>query len=130
MTLAGPIPEFLEFSMKHQVICLGTHLLATARIIKVNIPYAHRIIKVRSFLNVASGAGALVATLKDDAGVAFTGGVLTIAASSGVDTEDVSTDITAGTQTQAKDKVVQLDMDGGTASGEAIIWLELEHTDP
>ena len=129
MPLTGPIPELVEFNLKHEVVCLGTHLLATARVIKVNIPYAHKVIKVRSFLNVASGAGALVATLKDDAGVAFTGGVLTIAASSAVDTEDTSTAITAGTQTQAKDKQVQVDMDGGTASGEAVFWLEIERDD-
>ena len=130
MTLKSPIPEFLEYNAKHETICLGTHLLATARVIKVNIPYSHKVIKIRSFLNVASGAGALVATLKNDAGTAFTGGVLTIAASSAVDTRDTSSAITAGTQTQDKDKDVQVDMDGGTASGEAVIWLELERSDP
>lgn len=130
MTLAGPVPEFLEYSGKHVVISSGPHLLATAKVIKINIPYAHKIIKVRSVVDVVLSATALVATLKNNAGTAFTGGVLTIAASGAVDERDTSTDITAGTQTQAKDTDVQIDMDGGPSSGEATFYLELEHSDP
>jgi len=130
MTLAKPVPEFLEYNAKHEVLSIGPVLLATAKVIKVNIPYAHKIIKLRSEVAILLGAGALVATLKDTAGGAFTGGVLTIAATAAVDVRDTSTDITAGTQTQAKDTDVQIDMDGGTASGEAVFYLELERTDP
>ncbi len=75
-------------------------------------------------------ANATALTLKDDGGTAFTGGVLTIAASGAVDDLDVSTDITAGTQTQAKDKAIQVSLDGVPTAGEAVIWLELEHSDP
>jgi len=131
MTLANPIPEFLEYNAKHEVICLGTHLLATAVVIHTNIPYSHKIIKIRSHVNVVLSATALVATLEDKDGTSFTGGVLTIAASGAVASLDVSTDITAGsTQSQAKDSVVRVSLDGGPTSGEATFWLELERTDP
>lgn len=130
MSLKKPLAEWAEYNAKHEVICIGPVLLVTAKVIKVNIPYAHKIIKLRSEVDVVVGAGALVATLKDTAGVAFTGGVLTIAAAAAVDVRDTSTAITAGTQTQAKDTDVQIDMDGGTASGEARFYLELERTDP
>jgi len=131
MPLTDPIPEFLEYNAKHVVICLGTHLLASALVIKVNIPYSHKIIKVRSHINVAPSATATVGTIKDKDGTSFTGGVLTIAASAAVAERDTSTDITAGsTQSQAKDSDVQLDLDGGPTSGEATFWLELERTDP
>ena len=130
MTLKNPIPEYLEYSGKHVVICLGTHLQATAKSVKVNIPFAHKIIKIRSQVTVALSATASVLTIKDDGGTAFTGGVCTIAASAAVGDLDVSTDITAGTQTQAKDKVVEVALDGGPTTGEVVIWLELEHSDP
>ena len=130
MTIKNPPAEFIEYVGKIETICLGTHLLATALVIKANIPYAHKIIKVRSHVNVATDGTATVGTIKNDGGTAFTGGVLTIAASAAVAARDTSTDITAGTQTQAKDKDVQLDLDGGPGAGEATFWLELEKTDP
>ena len=129
MPLTGPVEELVEQNLKHEVICLGPHLLATALVIKVNIPYAHKVIKVRSHINVATDGTATVCTIKNDGGTAFTGGVLTIAASAAVADRDTSTAITAGTQTQAKDKDVQLDLDGGPGAGEATFWLELERDD-
>lgn len=130
MTLAGPIPEFLEFSGKHVVICAGTHLLLNALVVKVNIPFRHRIIKIRSHLNVVLATADLVATIKNTAGVAFTGGVLTITSTGTVGDRDTSTAITAGEQVQEKDTDVQIDMDGGPSAGEATFWIEVEHADP
>jgi hypothetical protein len=129
MALTGPIPELVENNLKHETICLGTHLLATALVVKVNIPYAHKVIKVRSHLNVVLATADTVATLKNNAGTAFTGGVLTITSTGSVADRDTSTAITAGTQEQAKDKDVQLSIDGGSTAGEATFWLEIERDD-
>ena len=80
MALTGPIPELVEQNLKHVVICAGTHLMATAVVIKVNIPFAHKLIKLRSHLNVVLSTADTIATLKNTSGTAFTGGVLTITA--------------------------------------------------
>jgi hypothetical protein len=131
MTLKNPIPEYLEYSGKHVVICAGTHLLASALVVKVNIPFRHRVIKLRSHLNVVTSVGDSVVTLKNTAGVAWTGGVLTITnAGAAVADRDTSTAITAGEQVQAKDTDVQISIDGGSDAGEATFWLEVEHSDP
>ena len=131
MTLKNPIPEFLEYNAKHEVICLGTHLLADAIVIKVNIPYSHKIIKVRSYLNVPLATADAVGTLKDKDGTAFTGGVITITSTGSIGDLDASTEITAGdTQSQAKDSDVQLDFTAAPSAGEATFWLEVERTDP
>jgi len=130
MTLKNPVQEFLEYSGKHVVICAGTHLLLNAMVIKVNIPFRHRIIKIRSWLNVVLATANLVATIKNTAGTAFTGGVLTITSVGAVGDLDVSTAITAGEQVQAADTDIQIDCDGGPSAGEATFWIELEHADP
>ena len=46
-----------------------------------------------------------------------------------MDVRDTSTEITGGTQTQAKDTDVQIVSDGNSASGEASFWLEIERDD-
>jgi hypothetical protein len=131
MTLKNPIPEYLEFSGKHVTICCGTHLLLDALVIKINIPFRHRVIKLRSHVNVVPTVADVVATLKNTAGVAWTGGVLTITqAGSAVGDRDTSTAITAGEQVQAKDTDVQIDLTAAPGAGEATFWLEVEHSDP
>lgn len=130
MTLKAPIPEFLEFSGKHVTICAGTHLLLDPLVVKVNIPFRHKVIKLRSHLNVILATANLVATLKNNAGTAWTGGVLTITSAGTIGDRDTSTDITAGEQVQAKDTDVQIDMDGGPSAGQATFWIEVEHADP
>jgi hypothetical protein len=131
MTLKNPVGEYLEFSGKHVTICCGTHLLADALVIKVNIPFRHRVIKLRSHLNVVLATADAVATLKNTAGVAWTGGVLTITNTGAVvGDRDTSTAITAGEQVQAKDTDVQIDLTAAPSAGEATFWLEVEHADP
>jgi hypothetical protein len=129
MALTGPIPELVEQNLKHVVICAGTHLMATAVVIKVNIPFAHKVIKLRSHLNVVLSTADTIATLKNTSGTAFTGGVLTITSTGSVADRDTSTDITGGTQEQAKDTDVQISINGASGAGEATFWIEVERDD-
>lgn len=120
--------ERIEEKPRAQVICAGSYEVATARVVKVNIPFSHTLLKVRSELDLALTTADLVVTVRDNAAAAMTGGTLTITqAASAIGDRDSAT-ITAGGSQEA-DKDVQLDMNGGPDAGQATFWLELERTD-
>jgi len=116
-----------------EVISIGPLLQADALDFNIYVPVgmgAIRVKKVRSVKTVTLGAGASTVTIEkqhaSEAAVAMTGGTLVLATAEDPGTEDYCDIVNdAKARVPEGDKVV-LAIDGTTASGEAVFFIEYE----